>query len=287
MFNHHLDRKLTGSSSLIYPHGRGVVHPPESSTLSPRSSRKAPIIIRVHQKALTSQCSPLKNFIQEHKPVTLKRNNRRSRNKGFSNRLPPPDESAESSSESPPHSHSVADNTQETSSQSNGPNTPSPKYGQLEPYVVREDLSEKPIITADPHLARLMESLSMSAIQSGNEPKPVLTSIVTESRSPPPSAATPVPATASSVESRPSVDPSADPAKRTPENDTTPSLPIGPLATPHSGEAIESARLSQSSLASAVTLSPRHQRSISALSYPTRPAELMSSAKTMKHLALL
>jgi hypothetical protein len=264
-----------------------VVHPPESSTLSPRSSRKAPIIIRVHQKALTSQCSPLKNFIQEHKPVTLKRNNRRSRNNGYSNRLPPPDESAESSSESPPHSHSVADNTQETSSQSNGPNTPSPKYGQLEPYVVREDLSEKPIITADPHLARLMESLSMSAIQSGNEPKPVLTSIVTESRSPPPSAATPVPATASSVESRPSVDPSADPAKRTPENDTTPSLPIGPLATPHSGEAIESARLSQSSLASAVTLSPRHQRSISALSYPTRPAELMSSAKTMKHLALL
>lgn len=287
LFTHRLDRKLTGSSSLICLHGRGVAHPLESSTLSPRSSRKASVFIQTHQNVLTSQCSPLKNFIQEHKPVTLKRNNRRSRNNGYSNRLPPPDESAESSSESPPHSHSVADNTQETSSQSNGPNTPSPKYGQLEPYVVKEDTSEKPIITTDPHLARLMESLSMSALQSGNESKPALSSIVTENKSPPPSAATPVPATASSVDSRPPVNSTIDSAEPTPETDTTPNLPVEPQVTANPGESIESARPPPSSLAAAVSLSPRHQRSISALSYPTRPAEISSSAKRVKHLALL
>lgn len=238
---------------------------------------------------LTSQYSPLKNFIQDHKPVTTKRNNRRSRHNGYSNRLPPPDESAESSSESPPHSHSVEDsNTQETSSQSNGPHTPSPKYGQLEPYVVKEDSPEKPIITADPHLARLMESLSMSALQNGNEAKPVPSSILTENRSPPPSAATPVPTAASSVSSRPTADLTVDPSKRTPEVEITPSLPpADPQVIINSREAFQNARLPPSSLVSAVSLSPRHQRSVSALSYPTRPAELVSSAKRMKHLALL
>ena len=288
-FTHYLGRKLTGSSSLISPHGKRVAHPPESSTLSPRSSRRAPIFIFAHQNLLTSQCSPLKNFIQDHKPVTTKRNNRRSRHNGYSNRLPPPDESAESSSESPPHSHSIADNnTQETSSQSNGPHTPSPKYGQLEPYVVKEDSPEKPIITADPHLARLMESLSMSALQNGNESKPALSSVITNSRSPPPSAATPVPATIPSVDLRPTADLAVDPSKRTPEAELTPSLPpTDPPMTNNSGEAPQNIRLPPNPLASAVPLSPRHQRSISALSYPTRFAELAPSAKRMKHLALL
>jgi len=218
----------------------------------------------------------------------LKRN-RRSRNNGYLNRLPPPDESAESSSESPPHSHSVADNNaQETSSQSNGPNTPSPKYGQLEPYVVKEDPSEKPSITTDPHLARLMESLSISALQGTNESKPTLSSINIEARSPPPSTATPVPTTASSADSRPAVDWTVNPSQRTPENEITPSLPPSkPQVTNNSNEPIQNARLPPSSLASAMSLSPRHQRSISALSYPTRPAEIPSSAKRMKHLALL
>ena len=250
---------------------------------------RVPLSSWTHQNVLTSQCSPLKNFIQGHKPTTLKRNNRRNRNNGYSNRLPPPDESAESSSESPPHLHSAADNNaQETSSQSNGPNTPSPKYGQLEPYVVKEDPSEKPIVTADPHLARLMESLSMSALQGGNESKPALSSIVTESRSPPPSAATPVPATASSIESHPAAGWSADASRRTPDTEITPSLPpTQSQAANDSSEPIQTARLPPSSIASAVSLSPRHQRSVSALSYPTRPAELISSAKRMKHLALL
>jgi mRNA-decapping enzyme subunit 2 len=217
--------------------------------------------------------------------VTLKRNNRRNRNSGYLNRLPPPDESAESSSESPPHSHSVADNAQETSSQSNGPHTPSPKYGQLEPYVVKEDSSEKPIITADPHLARLMESLSMSALQGTSEPKPALSSIDIESRSPPPSAATPVPATASSVDSHPAAAWSAD---TSPETAVPPTLPPSePQMTNGSSTPIHTARLPTSSLASGVSLSPRHQRSVSALSYPTRPAEIASSAKRMKQLALL
>ena len=243
----------------------------------------------VHQNVLTSQCSPLKNFIQEHKPVTLKRNNRRNRNNGYSNRLPPPDESAESSSESPPHSHSIADNNaQETSSQSNGPHTPSPKYNQLEPYVVKDDPSEKPIIAADPHLARLMESLSMSALQGGKESEPALSSIVTEGRSPPPSAATPVPATVSSVDSRPAVDWAADLSTRPSDTEITPSLPhADPQIPTNSGGTTQHARLPPSSLAAAVSLSPRHQRSISAVSYPTRPAELASSAKRMKQLALL
>jgi len=247
-----------------------------------------PFSSRTYQNLLTSQCSPLKNFIQDHKPVTLKRN-RRNRNNGYSNRLPPPDESAESSSESPPHSHSVADNnTQETSSQSNGPHTPSPKYGQLEPYVVKEDLSEKPTIAADPHLARLMESLSMSALQGGNESKPALSSIVTENRSPPPSAATPVPATASSADSRPAADWTVNAPQRTSDAEITPSLPPSePQVTNNSSEPIQNACLPPSSLASAVSLSPRHQRSISALSYPTRPAEITSSVKKMRHLALL
>lgn len=126
----------------------------------------------------------------------------------------------------------------------------------------------------------------MSALQNGNESKVVPSSIVTENRSPPPSAATPVPTTASSVDSRPTT---VDPSKRTSESGITPSLPP---ADPqqviiNSGESIQNARLPPSSLASAVSLSPRHQRSISALSYPTRPAELTSSAKRMKHLALL
>ena len=243
----------------------------------------------LNRNVLTSQCSPLKNFIQAHKPVTLKRNNKRNRNNGYSNRLPPPDESAESSSESPPHLHSAADNNaQETSSQSNGPSTPSPKYGQLEPYVVKEDLSEKPIVTADPHLARLMESLSMSALQGSNESKPALSSIVTGNRTPPPSAATPVPATASSTDSRPAGDRTVGASRRTPDTEITPSLPpTQPQMTNNPSEPIQTARLPPSSIASAVTLSPRHQRSVSALSYPTRPAELISSAKRMKHLALL
>ena len=283
LFTHHPNRKLTGSSSLIYLHGRRAAHPPESSILSPRSSREAPTFIYAHQNVLTSQYSPLKNFIQDHKPV--KRNNRRSRHNGYSNRLPPPDESAESSSESPPHSHSIADNTQETSSQSNGPHTPSPKYGQLEPYVVKEDPPEKPIIAADPHLARLMESLSMSALQNGNESKSVLSSIVTKNRTPPPSTATPVPATPSSADSRPVGDSAVDPSKRTPEAEITPSLqPTDLRVTACSGE---TARLPPGFLSSAASLSPRHQRSVSALSYPTRPAELTSSAKRIKHLALL
>ena len=184
----------------------------------------------------------------------MKRNNRRSRHNGYSNRLPPPDESAESSSESPPHLHSIADNTQETSSQSNGPHTPSPKHGQLEPYVVKEDSAEKPIITADPHLARLMESLSMSALQNSNESKLVLSSVVTENRSPPPSAATPVPATASSVDSRPTADLAVDPSKRSPEAEIIPILPpTDPQMTNNSGEAPTNARLPPSSLASAVS----------------------------------
>jgi len=221
--------------------------------------------------------------------VTLKRSNRRNRNNAYSNPLPPPDESAESSSESPPYSHSTADNNaQETSSQSNGPHTPSPKYGQLEPYVVKEDPSEKPMVTADPHLARLMESLSMSALQGGNESKPALASIVTENKSPPPSAATPVPATASSVDSRPAADWTVDASQRTPDAEITPSLPpTQPQVSSDLSDPMQTARLPPSSLASAVSLSPRHQRSISALSYPTRPAELTPSVKRMKHLALL
>ena len=250
---------------------------------------RRPFSFRTHQNVLTSQCSPLKNFIQDHKPATLRRGNRRNRNNGYSNRLPPPDESAESSSESPPHLHSAADsNAQETSSQSNGPHTPSPKYGQLEPYVVKDDPSEKPIVTADPHLARLMESLSMSALQGGNESKPALSSIVTEKQSPPPSAATPVPATASSIDSRPAADCIVDASQCVPDTEITPSLsPTQPQVTSNPSEPIQNARPSPSSLASAVSLSPRHQRSVSALSYPTRPAELASSAKRMKHLALL
>ena len=288
LFTHHPNRKLTGSSCLIYLHGRRAAQPPESSTLSLRSLRKATCFHPADQNLLTSQCSPLKNFIQDHKPVTLKRNNRRSRNSGYLNRLPPPDESAESSSESPPHSHSVADNAQETSSQSNGPHTPSPKYGQLEPYVVKEDPSEKPIITTDPHLARLMESLSMSALQGPSESKLTLSSIDTENRSPPPSAATPVPATASSVDSHPTADWTVNGPQTMPETEVTPNLPPSePQLTSKSSKPIQNARLPQNSLASAVSLSPRHQRSISALSYPTRPAEIPSSAKRMKHLALL
>ena len=248
-----------------------------------------PFSSRTYQNVLTSQCSLLKKFIQEHKPATLKRNNKRNRNNGYSNNLPPPDESAESSSESPPHSHSIVDNNaQETSSQSNGPHTPSPKYGQLEPYVVKEDTSEKPIITADPHLARLMESLSMSALQGGSESKPPLASIITENQSPPPSAATPVPVTASSVDSRPATGWTVDASRGTPDPEITPSLPpTQPQATSDSSDSIQTARLPPGPLASAVSLSPRHQRSVSALSYPIRPAELTPSVKRMKHLALL
>jgi len=128
----------------------------------------------------------------------------------------------------------------------------------------------------------------MSALQGGNESKPVLASIVTENQSHPPSAATPVPATASSVDSRPAADWTVDAPQRTPDTEITPSLPPAqPQVSSDSSDPIQTARLPPGSLASVVSLSPRHQRSISALSYPTRPAELTSSVKRMKHLALL
>ena len=128
----------------------------------------------------------------------------------------------------------------------------------------------------------------MSALQGGNEPKPVLASIVTENQSPPPSAATPVPATASSVDSHPVADWTVDVSQRTPDTEITPSLPpTQPQVSSDSSDPIQTARLPPGSLASTVSLSPRHQRSISALSYPTRPAELTPSVKRMKHLALL
>lgn len=128
----------------------------------------------------------------------------------------------------------------------------------------------------------------MSALQGANESKPTLASIDTENRSPPPSAATPVPATASSVDSRPAADWNVNASRRSPETETTPSLPPSePQVTNNSSEPIQKVRLPPSSLASAVSVSPRHQRSISALSYPSRPAEISSSARRMKHLALL
>ena len=128
----------------------------------------------------------------------------------------------------------------------------------------------------------------MSALQGANESKLTLSSIDTENRSPPPSAATPVPATVSSVDSRPAADWTINPSQCTPETEITPSLPpFEPQVTNSSSEPIQNARLPPSSLASAMSLSPRHQRSISALSYPTRPVEVSSSAKRMKHLALL
>ena len=123
----------------------------------------------------------------------------------------------------------------------------------------------------------------MSALQGPNESKPTLSSIDTENRSPP-SAATPVPAIASSTDLRPAADLIVNPSQRTPETEVTPSLPPSePQVTNNSSGPIQNARLPPS----AVSLSPRHQRSISALSYPTRPAEISSSAKRMKHLALL
>ena len=128
----------------------------------------------------------------------------------------------------------------------------------------------------------------MSALQGANEPKLALSSIDTESRSPPPSAATPVPAAASSVDSHPAAAWSANTSQPTPETQVPPALPPSePQVANDSSAPIQTARLPTSSLASAVSLSPRHQRSISALSYPTRPAEIASSAKRMKHLALL
>lgn len=128
----------------------------------------------------------------------------------------------------------------------------------------------------------------MSALQGDNEPKPALSSIVTESRSPPPSAATPVPATASSADSRLAAEWGVDASQRASDTEITPSLPaVHPQVTNKSSEPIEHARLPPNSLVSAVSLSPRHQRSISALTYPTRPAELTPSVKRMKHLALL
>jgi len=125
----------------------------------------------------------------------------------------------------------------------------------------------------------------MSALQGDSESKPSLSSIDTENRSPPPSAATPVPA---SMDPRPAADWTVSPSQRTPETEITPNLPPSkPQMLNNSGGPIQNARLPPNSLASAVSLSPRHQRSVSALSYPTRPAEITSSAKRMKHLALL
>jgi mRNA-decapping enzyme subunit 2 len=138
----------------------------------------------------------------------------------------------------------------------------------------------------NPRRTNYRRSLSMSALQGTDECKPMLSSIDTGNRFPP-SAATPVPATAS-VDSRPAADWTVNPSQHTLETEFTPSLPPSePQVTNNSSERIQNGRLPPSSLASAMSLSPRHQRSISALTYPTRPAEISSSAKRMKQLALL
>jgi mRNA-decapping enzyme subunit 2 len=166
----------------------------------------------------------------------------------------------------------------------------------------------------DAHLARLMESLSMSAVEKGSDnSKPPISQLST--RQPPPASSTPVPATVSSSKSynlmeavdasdwsshaprrvsdrQPSTTsqllppagvPWAKPAYNPVHIDTSLSPSVFHSSAPYSLVSRPSS-VSQSSVTSS---SLRHQRSVSSLSSSSRSVETTPATKRMKQLALL
>ena len=239
------------------------------------------------------------------------------------------------------------DATQESSSQSssadNGdPHTPSPQYSQsvanhATPLVDDIAKAAMPTDSIDPHFARLLSSLTMSAtavIDNKVNDKPVLAPLSIKANEPAPEPSTPVPVTTSSTGSHPLPDPAdqTDWSASVPtrlsdrpgessipptsvysglsliETDTVPPRPpvasgcsFQPPLPLHSIPRSNGLERNQQPLHSAVlpsspvlsTVSPRslssHRTSSTAdiSPYLSRPAELPTSAKRLKQLALL
>lgn len=146
---------------------------------------------------LLSPDSALKAFINERKPRAQPR-------KGPKLKKPIQNGANHSRKDPPPHIP-YHDATQESSSQSssvdNGdPHTPSPLYSTAAPtmHVVQADFTQSTIDSEalDPHFARLLSSLSLSAAAaSGKDAGPPLSVKTSE---PVPASSTPIPVTASS-----------------------------------------------------------------------------------------
>jgi mRNA-decapping enzyme subunit 2 len=129
----------------------------------------------LHAHILISQFRPLKTFINEHKP--RKSSRRSQRNKDFRPKQELPDESDASAAESQscPPAHldgSAQESGSQTSSADNGsPQTPSPLYS--EPVVTHVEVAQATESSAvdstgvDPHFARLLTALTLSAKANG------------------------------------------------------------------------------------------------------------------------
>ncbi|KAJ7487590.1 Dcp2, box A domain-containing protein, partial [Mycena galericulata] len=250
----------------------------------------------------------LKAFINERKPRAQPR-------KGPKLKKPIQNGANHTRKDPPPHVP-YHDATQESSSQSssvdNGdPHTPSPQYSTAAPnHVVHDGFAQSAIDSEslDPHFARLLSSLSLSAAAaaaSGKEAVDPPLSIKTSESVPEPS--TPVPVTASSSGSQQPLPPAANSdwsSSAPPQSQLQPQslqprtsfqspspLILSPRANgaPLAGsDPPASATSPTHSLASLRALGSRRTSSTADISpYLARSSEVPGSAKRLKQLALL
>ncbi|KAK2461923.1 hypothetical protein APHAL10511_006386 [Amanita phalloides] len=207
---------------------------------------------------------PLKAFINEHKPRGVRKKPK-----------------------TPSPYHSPNESAQESSSQSssadNGdPQTPSPQYSAAtvnSGVRVKGLKSDAPRVSMDPHFARLLSSLTLSASTSSKESdnRNAMQFHTTEEP------AFPSMRSRHSMRTQPSQKPSPDTQPMSPSNEP-PHSPIVVASTQLS----RTAQSSASSIAHSPRTSSRRTSSTADISpYLSRPIELPTSAKQLKQMALL
>ncbi|KAJ7071039.1 Dcp2, box A domain-containing protein [Mycena amicta] len=248
---------------------------------------------------------PLKSFINERKPRSQPR------------RGPKPKKSVQNNNslprrDPPPHVQDTQESSSQSSSLDNGdPHTPSPRYSTAAPTVVQQQ-SNLDAETMDPHFARLLSSLTLSAVAAASS-KVAEPPLTVETAEPFPEPTTPVPVTASSSGSRslpgqngttsapeeeaPSLIPMINPPPhhslqpRTSFQSPSP-LILSPRTSGTSSaagsEGVGPAVSPTHSTASIRSLSSRRTVSTADISpYLPRSSQMPSSAKRMQQLALL
>ncbi|KAJ7783776.1 Dcp2, box A domain-containing protein [Mycena maculata] len=268
----------------------------------------------------------LKAFINERKPRAQPR-------KGPKLKKPIQNGASHTRKDPPPHVP-YHDATQESSSQSssvdNGdPHTPSPQYSTAAPsHVVHDGFAQSAIDSEslDPHFARLLSSLSLSAVAAANGKEAEQPPLSIKTTVPEPSTPLPVTASSSGSQQPPASDWSSSAPATVPEEPSqdpvppviTEDKPIQPLSLqPHSlqprtsfqspsplilsprtngaeqrsaagSDAPASATSSTQSVASLRALGSRRTSSTADISpYLARSSEVPGSAKRLKQLALL
>lgn len=221
--------------------------------------------------------SPLKSFIQQHKPQATPRRTPRMK-KSQAHRTEEP---------VPPLTY---DTTQESSSQSSDPLTPSPHYSEPATHQVEEEKTPQ----MDPHLARLLGGLQFTT--AGDEAASIKrettpSKVIPASRGPVVTRRT---STASKAELTASSPAASTNQPRVLSPSATDSHSSGQLAqklVPQSPSHILSASTSSSSVKSPVSPRNMFSRRTSSTAdispYLSRPTPVPTSARTMKHLALL